>query len=127
MKLNVNKGSASTTLTIRLSVEDRDYLTELAYRKRMNVNAYVRSHLLDFLSREAVKDWARDEMAAITGSLTPQQGNPLPVSVMEAIFASYHMLFDIVDQRDPKASKRAIELGQRDAAHEFRNSTSRGS
>jgi hypothetical protein len=127
MKLNANKGSGSTTLTIRLSVEDRDYLRTLAGKKKMNVNAFVRSHMLDFLSREAVKDWAHEQLGALTTHANSLSPSALSKDVLEAIFASYYMLYEIVNARDPKASQRAIELGQKDTERELRHSAPRRS
>ncbi|MGL5003084.1 MAG: hypothetical protein ACRDAM_09120, partial [Casimicrobium sp.] len=116
MRTNINKGRASTTLTIRLPVEDFDFLRELAGQKRMNVNAYIRAHMLDFLSKEAVKDWAKTELPELVRRSSPAANGSVPAELMEAMFASYHMLYDIVEARDPRATSLAIERAKRDTA-----------
>lgn len=120
-KVNVNKGSGSTTLAFRMSTDDVAYLKSLASRKQMTVTSFVRAHMLDFLAKEATKDWVAETLPGMIDRMMAGRGAQQSRVLLEAIFASYHMLYEIVEARDPQASKRAIELGKKDAEHELRN------
>jgi hypothetical protein len=126
MSNRINGGNGSRVVSFRLSEDDYIYFKSLADRKGLSVNAFVRSNLIDFLAKEAIRDWARTEVAELrAGNAGGGSSSAQSENVLGALFATYHMVYEIVNARDPKAAQRAIELGQREAADELRHAAPR--